>query len=188
MFLGKLFLLERKSLQKEKQFALRIEMKVSLMDFKNSLVFVLKFFLIFSVLQTLIYVIELNFLLNGLAEFVGFLLNLIVVENSVYFNGTLFTITPNCTGLVSVSVFAGIVFALKKPGLKKKFLIFLTGSVLLFLINIVRIYLVVLSGVLFNLSELTHVVSWFAMTFFIIFTWFYLTKKIFKIKKFEGFI
>jgi exosortase/archaeosortase family protein len=158
------------------------------MNLKNSLIFILKFFLIYSILQILIYFIDLSFLENLIAFFIALMHGLPVNNNTIYFNETLFIIASNCTGLISGSVLAGVVFSLKKPELKEKIKIFLTGAVLLFFINLIRIYLVVLTGILFNLAELMHFISWFAMTAFILFFWIYLTKKITRINNFKGFI
>jgi exosortase/archaeosortase family protein len=158
------------------------------MNLKNSLIFVLKFFLIYFILQYLIYVINLSFLENSIAFFIALLHGLPVNNNIIYFNEILFIITPNCTGLISGSILAGVIFSLKKPELNEKIKIFLIGTLLLFLINLIRIYLVVLTGILFNSAELIHVISWFAMTAFILFFWFYLTKKITGIKNFKEFI
>jgi exosortase/archaeosortase family protein len=136
----------------------------------------------------LIYAIDLSLLENFIAELIGSILGLHVIANNIFFNETIFLIQPNCTGLVSAGILFAVVFSLKKPEMKTKSMIFLIGGIFLLLINLVRIYFVVLMGVLFGLAELTHIISWFAMTAFILGAWFYLTKKIAKIKGFEGFL
>ncbi|MBN2127720.1 MAG: archaeosortase/exosortase family protein, partial [Candidatus Diapherotrites archaeon] len=138
------------------------------MELKKSIEFAIKFFLIYFVLQFLIYFFDLSFLENAIASFIAGILSLSVSGNAISFNETLFIITPNCTGLVSASVLSAVVFSLKKPELKEKIKIFLIGAVLLFLINLIRIYFVILAGIYFNAAELMHVISWFAMTAFIL--------------------
>ncbi|MFH1587793.1 MAG: hypothetical protein ABIA76_00450 [Candidatus Diapherotrites archaeon] len=154
----------------------------------KKLIFALKFFVIYAVIQFLIYAIDLSFLENFIAELIGNALGLQVIANNIFFNETVYLIQPNCTGLVSAGILFAVVFSLKKPEIKLKSVIFLIGAIFLLLINLLRIYFVVLMGILFDLAELTHIISWFAMTAFILIAWFYLTKKIAKINEFEGFI
>ena len=73
--------------------------------------------------------------------------------------------------------------------LKLKAGIAILGIALLFLINILRVYFVLLAGKLYGIqtAELVHTASWLAMTAIIIAIWYYLTKKL-SGKKFEELI
>lgn len=156
---------------------------------KKAVVFLAKFFALFLLLQTLIFLAPLDSLENGIAELEAGLLSLERQENLVVMEKGNFEISANCTGLVSAAVLASIVFSLKKPDLKKKILIFLAGSIALLLLNLVRVYIVLLSssqGIGF--AETMHVASWYAMAGAIIIAWFYLTRRITEIKDFSGLI
>jgi len=157
---------------------------------KKSIIFLIKFFIIFTILQALIFLTNLSFIQNPLAELEGNLTGLDFENNQLFFEEQVFEINQNCTGLVSMSILAGIIFALRKPKLKKKFLIFIPGAILLFFVNIFRIYLVLLAGISFGvgMAELLHVISWSAMAIAIIILWYYFSKKITRVEKFNELI
>lgn len=112
-------------------------------------------------------------------------------EGSLIFSdGGNFEISPSCTGLVSSIILAAIIFSLKKPEIKKKIGIFLAGSISLLVLNIFRIYLVILGAELFGfwIAEPLHILTWFTTTAFILVLWYYLTMRITGIKNFSGFL
>lgn len=149
--------------------------------------FLIKFFVIFGVLQSIIWIAPLKPLNEWIA---GLEANALFLErdgNAVITKNAHYSITNSCTGLVSGSILAAIVFALKKPELKKKIVVFVLGANVLFLVNLVRVYFVVLGGVKFGFefAELLHIFSWFLMSALIILLWYYLTKKWIGIKDFS---
>ncbi len=153
--------------------------------------FLIKFFAIFAILHLIIWTMNLGFLENGLAELTGKTNGLSVEGNRVYLNeGEFFVINPSCTGLVSVSIIAAIVFSLRKPKIEKKVLIFLFSAIIMFFLNILRLYGVMFFGKNFGLSagELFHEVSWISTAAFILILWYYFTKKITKTNKFNELI
>lgn len=151
---------------------------------KNIAFFLAKFFFIFLVFQFLILAIDLSVLENALAQLEGSWIRAPVFENQIQIGKGIFFITPNCTGLLSAIILAGVVFGLKKPGWKTKLLIWLMGSVVLFLLNIGRVFLVLWIGKTAGLqaAELAHQVSWFCTTLFILGVWLLLAQKIAKVK------
>lgn len=153
----------------------------------KNLLFLLKFFAIFALLQGIILIAPLNSLNEWIAGIEASALSLERQGNAILAGNTNFLITNSCTGLVSGSIFAAIVFALKKPAFKQKTLVFLAGAILLFLINLARVYFVVLAGIGFGaeFAGIMHIVSWFLMSGFIIALWYYLTKKWIGIKDFS---
>ncbi len=156
---------------------------------KKAVVFLAKFFAVFLVLQTLIFLAPLDSLENGIAETEAGLLSLERQENLVLMENGNFEIGASCTGLVSSAVLASIVFSLRKPDLKKKILVFLAGSIALLLLNLARVYIVLLSSSQgLDFAEAVHVASWYAMAGAIIMSWFYLTKRITGIKDFSELI
>jgi len=154
---------------------------------KKSIEFLVKFFVIFAVLQAIIWVAPLGALNEWITGFEAGLLGLEHSGNELFSFDAKYIISNSCTGLVSGSILAAIVFALKKPELKKKIGIFLIGLALLFAINLIRVYFVVLAGVKygFDAAELLHTISWFVMSGLIIGVWFLLTKKWAKINDFS---
>ena len=157
---------------------------------KKYFLFLAKFFAIFIVLHTLIYFVDLSWLQNSIAGFEAGLLNIPVQEQFVQVNSDVFEVSQSCTGLISSFILAAIVFSLKKPELKTKAVLFTLGSITLLLVNLVRVYLVLLAAQLYGLmaAHWLHVLSWFAMSALIIALWFYLTANYLKIKSFQGFL
>jgi len=154
---------------------------------KQNVLFLLKFFLIFGVLQSIIVAAPLSALNEWIASVEASALSLENHGDSVVSGNASYVITNSCTGLVSGSILAAIVFSLKKPGVKKKTIVFLAGAVVLFLVNLLRVYVVILGGITygFGFAEALHVASWFAMSALIISLWYYLTKKWVGVKDFS---
>jgi len=153
----------------------------------KNVLFLAKFFVIFALLQTSVSILPLQPLNEWIAGVEAALTGLENEGNEIPFNSTNFVITNSCTGLVSGSILAAIVFALKKPELKKKIELFAIGAVTLFVVNLFRVYLVILIGINFGAvtGDWAHTLSWFAMSALIIALWFYLTKKRAGIKDFS---
>jgi len=148
--------------------------------------FLVKFFLIFGMLYLALYLID----SRPLQEFVALnsarLIGLDAESNTVMVGSKSFLINESCTGFVSIIILASTIFSLRKPGLNKKMKMFFAGSIALFFLNIARVSLVLLVGLQsFQAAELAHVISWFLMSAAIIALWYYSTKKIVKIKRFN---
>ena len=157
---------------------------------KKQAVFLLKFFALFGLAHFLLYAVDISFLQAVLAKTEAGLLGLRSNESLVFISKQAFEITPSCTGLVSGITLGALVFSLKKPEMKKKLPIFLAGAAGLFILNFLRVYFVLLSGIWYGVgvAESVHVASWLAMTAGIIGSWYFLTKKITGIKDFDGFL
>ncbi|MBU0635851.1 exosortase/archaeosortase family protein [Candidatus Micrarchaeota archaeon] len=151
---------------------------------KNALHFLGIFFLVYFVFQFALLVVDLSFLENGLANIEANWTGLSATENKIMTGDGVFIINPNCTGLVSAIILGGIVFGLKKPGLRKKLQLWVAGAIALFVINLGRLYLVVWTGKQYGieLAETIHVVSWFLTALFIIVIWLIVTKKMTGVK------
>ena len=165
-------------------------MKKSRKEFREKATrFTVKFFIIFAVLYALLFIIDFSAIENWLAGFEAKALGLQAFGNEVQINAEFFAITESCIGLFSGIVLAAIIFACRKPGIKIKALMALSGAIALFLINIARVYAVLAVGKAYGLqaAQLTHVASWLATTIFIIAVWYYLTKRIVK-KEFKELI
>lgn len=154
---------------------------------KKAMLFLAKFFIVYLVLQYLILLAPLDGLKNGIAATEAMLLGVEADGNILSLNGHAFEIVANCTGLVGISVLAAIIFSLKKPELRKKAVLFAIGAAILFPLNIVRVYLVLLvaSAVNPGMAETLHIATWFATSALIILVWYSLTKKIAEVKEFS---
>jgi len=153
---------------------------------RAELVFLLKFFIIYGILQYVIYIAPMHFITEPIASLEAAFLGLKNMENTILFDSVRFVINNSCTGFVSASILGAIVFSLKKPDLKKKLYIFAVCALALFAINLARVYLVILFGIRFGvtLAEFAHIISWFLMSAAIIVCWYMVTKKIIGVKEF----
>lgn len=152
----------------------------------KSIVFSLKFFVLFFFLYFLLIFFGFVFLQEFIAGIEAEILGIEVQGNLLFLKSGVFAITESCTGLVSSAILVSLIFSFKKPDLKKKALMAVSGTVVLLFANIVRIYFVLLSGKYFgvNEAELVHIVSWIAMSLLVIVLWYFSVKKISKIKNF----
>lgn len=164
-------------------------MSFFLLDKKTAL-FLVKFFLFFGFFHGLLFVIDLTFLQKWLASFEAGLLGLPHEGILVFVKSQAYAIVPSCTGLVSAIILGAIVFPLKKPEFKQKLGIFFAGAVVLFLVNLARVYFVLVVGIAYGVqaADLFHVFTWFVMSATIVFAWFFFTKKITGLKGFDQFL
>jgi exosortase/archaeosortase family protein len=154
---------------------------------RKELIFLVKFFAIYFVLQAVILLAPLGWMQNFIALLEAGLLGLKSSANAIQAGGGTFIIAANCTGLVSASILAAVVFSLKKPEFKKKLLVFVTGSFALMLLNLVRLYLVLLVASSFGvgLADTAHTISWFTTAALVLVAWYFGTKKIAKVTNFK---
>lgn len=152
---------------------------------KKILVFLVKFFVIFAVAQTLIEFAPLAPLNNTITEISASALGLESLRSDVVVGEGVFSVTNSCTGLVSVSILGAIIFSLRKPRLRKKLALFLAGAIIIMLINIPRIMLVLFAAKIGFNAELVHELTWFLMSAIILIIWYYGTKRMEKIKEFR---
>ena len=155
---------------------------------KRELVFLAKFAAIYIVLQAVIQFGPLLPLEEAIASLEAGWIGAENFGNIIDTGGNgLFEISASCTGLVSASVLAAVVFSLRKPKLKKKAMVFAVGAIALFVLNLARVYIVLVSAVQFGIgmSEIVHIVSWFSTAAFILAAWYFGTKRIAKVKDFS---
>lgn len=153
----------------------------------KTMLFLVKFGVIFSVLHLLVWTVPTSFLQNWIAFLQAGFFNLPLTENTIFLNQKLILINPSCTGLISLSILAAIIFSLTKPELKKKIEIFVLAGIIMFFLNLLRIYFVLWAGMNFGeeLIGVLHEISWMTTALFIIILWYYFTKKITKVKEFN---
>ena len=154
---------------------------------RKEIVFLGKFFAIYLILQAVIQLAPLQPLQEAIAGVEAGVLGLESLGNRIETSSGAFIINASCTGLVSASVLAAVIFALRKPDLKTKLLMFVIGAIALFLLNLLRVYLVLLVGINYGAGEadLTHTVSWFSTAALILAAWYVAVRKIAKIENFS---
>lgn len=147
---------------------------------KIALFFLAKFLVIYLVLQFVLLQLPLQPLENGLAELEGNWLQIPVEGNRLFVSNGVFVVDTNCTGLVSGIILAAIVFSLQKPDWKKKVLLWFSGSVLMFVLNLFRLYVVLWTGknVSVEAAQTVHWISWFSTGALIIVVWLLVSKRI----------
>ena len=145
---------------------------------KKIYLFLVKFFVIFIILSTIIEFLHLSFL----TEFITFIsasyLGLDFVGSVVFVGATNFIVTNSCTGLVSGVILIALLFAGKKPALTKKLFLTAFGISLLLLINIPRVMIVLLFAKIGFDAELIHTLTWFFMSGIVLLIWYYGNKAI----------
>jgi exosortase/archaeosortase family protein len=152
---------------------------------KKLFLFLIKFFIIFFILSTLVGFVDLSFFTNYLTFLVGKMAGAVFVGNVIFVEEASFVVSNYCTGLMSASILAAIIFALKKPELREKIILFLFGLCLLLVINVPRLLLVVVAAQSGFDAELVHSITWFIMSALILAIWYYGTKTLAK-KEFSG--
>ncbi|MDD5163480.1 MAG: exosortase/archaeosortase family protein [Candidatus ainarchaeum sp.] len=160
------------------------------LKFKKEFFFLIKFFVIFAVLQFLILVLPLAPLQEFIAGGEAGALGMESHGNTIFWDSQRFEIKNNCTGLVSGAILAAVIFSLKKPSFKKKFLIAITGGIGLFLLNLPRIWIVLAIAKSFGagLAETLHEITWITTALLVLLIWYIATKKIAGIKNFSELI
>ncbi|MDD5147886.1 MAG: archaeosortase/exosortase family protein [Candidatus ainarchaeum sp.] len=153
---------------------------------KRELFFIIKFFIIFFALQFLILALPLAPVRDFIAGTEGNALGMAVDGNRIFFGERGFEVTNSCTGLVSGAILAAVIFPLKKPGLKKKLAMAISGALVLFLLNFPRIWLVLAIARNYGagLAELLHEITWITTALLVLLVWYFAAKKIAKIKNF----
>lgn len=153
-------------------------------------VFLVKFFAVFAAVEFLIFYLDFSFIEDFIASSQADFFGLESLENLVFVRDGAFEITSSCTGLVSGSVLAAIIFSLRRPQLREKAAIFLAGFTLLLALNYLRVMAVIWVGIGYGVeaAEVAHVASWLTTSAFIIALWYAFTKKITGVNDFSGFL
>ncbi|MFA7133368.1 MAG: hypothetical protein WC122_00115 [archaeon] len=155
---------------------------------KPIIIFLVKFFIIFAILEFTIISIDLSFLTNLITSIIGVFLRIPYAKNTLFVNSTNFVITNSCTGLISLSILTAITLPLKRMVLEKRLLIILLGGALVLISNIPRIILVIYSGFFGFDTNFVHELTWFLMSGLIVVIWYYGLKLIQKEKDFSKLI
>lgn len=144
--------------------------------FDARIVFLGKFFGIFAVLYALVEAMPLNALNEWIAGVEASVLGAQGAGNAVVLGGNFFLINNACSGLISIALLAAAIFSFRKPEFRKKIHALGLGALVLFPLNLARIFAVLLVGKEFGIeaAEIMHVISWFVVSAAVIGSWHYL--------------
>lgn len=144
------------------------------------LLFLAKFFAIFLVLTFIINIADLSFFNQKAAQITADLNGLQSYQNAVFFEEKVFFVTNNCLGLLTASILAGLIFSFKKPVFKKKLGLFISGFLLIIVVNVFRLWLVLFLAKKGFDVEFVHTLTWFFMSAIVLMIWYFGSKKYFK--------
>ncbi|MBI5229504.1 exosortase/archaeosortase family protein, partial [Candidatus Micrarchaeota archaeon] len=139
--------------------------------------FLLKFAVLFIIPYVFIHFLSLDFLLGFIAEREASFLNALGYESKnigqiVVSNGNPFKIIPDCSGLVMIILLFALVYAtnIKEP---RRTELFLLGALVLFIFNLFRLLLTILTGVWYGpvATEVTHFILWFVDAAVVLLLW-----------------
>ncbi len=149
----------------------------------KNVMFLIKFLALFLLFYFLIYNLPIIPLQNFIASQLANFLSLQHSSHYIFINNHNFSIEPDCTGLISLSMLASLLLALKKPSLKRKLLLFILSIFLIFPFNFLRLVLVLsIAKLSFQYSLITHTISWFFMAIFVLSIWYFIIERVYKIK------
>lgn len=157
---------------------------------KKIILFLAKFFALFFICYGLLFAANPIGVESGIAQFEAGLIGAQSSENKIAIGEKIFVINESCTGLVSVAILFAIVFALRKPELASKIRIFIAGAIVLMLLNLARVYIVLYAAINFGFADadFLHSITWVATAAIILALWYFATKKISKVEKFNELI
>lgn len=104
-------------------------------------------------------------------------------DNHILSDSISFTIVPDCSGFVMISMFFALVMS-SNSKITKKITSIIIISPFLFLFNLLRLFLTLYIGLSFGkfAFEITHILLWFIDSGVVILFWLFSLKKIMKVK------
>ncbi len=137
--------------------------------------FIIKFLIIFLLLQYLILNIDLIGLETTIAQIEGKILGLENFNNVILKEDIAFVIGPNCTGLLNSAILVALVFSFRKPKLDKKIMFLAAGISIILLVNLIRLYLILLAPS--EYVSILHTLSWYINSIIVLGLWYWFMKK-----------
>ncbi len=109
-----------------------------------------------------------------------FFYNPLIFENFLVINNIKFEFIPACIAASAYVLFVILILLTKDIKFKKGIKMFFLGSLILFVVNIIRIFILAIAMIEFEKRwfDTLHLFFWqIFSTIFVVFTWIYLTKK-----------
>ena len=141
--------------------------------------FILRFFIIFLAIETLLYYFPPLFYQEWLAKTIGNYFQLPVEGIFIWVNGVRFEISAFCVGLSTWAMWAGLVGGFSFPHNTEKIKYGLVGLIIILFFNFFRIAAIVFMGQFTGLPilETLHLLTWFAMSALVLGGWYFLLSK-----------
>jgi exosortase/archaeosortase family protein len=135
--------------------------------------FILRFFIIFGLVELLAYFFPPLTYQEWLTAFIGNTLNVSVNGIMLSANGILFEITPFCTGLSTWGLLLGLIFGFNVLSTRKKITYSLAGLAVISFVNIFRLLAIVYVGKTYHFEavDTLHMLTWFVMSALVLCGW-----------------
>lgn len=161
--------------KKKKKAKKENESEIGILEKKVTQQFLLRFAIIFGFTQLLLATPPLRILQEWIAQITANTLGFWSMGNLVIIPKGVFEITPSCTGITSMGMFAGLLLGFSEFSLKQKIKPLLAGIIILFLVNLIRVILIVQIGYWTDIAtaEKAHIISWFGMSILSAWLWYY---------------
>ena len=125
--------------------------------------FIISFFIFYSVLLLIFLKLSVNnhLISNYLLLFEK---NILYLINHALLSTQAFVLVPECSGVVSISVYLALVFALASIKRFTNWLIIIKNILIIWLANLLRILIILLIGESnLSLAKVLHVILWFIL-------------------------
>lgn len=145
--------------------------------FKRSTIrtFLIRFFLIFFLVEAFLYAMPPIYYQEWLAFHLGNLLT--IPTNGIFLsvNGISFEISAFCTGLSTWGLWVGLLYGFSYPSTWKKLSYALVGLALISFINFFRLLSIVYVGKIYHFEavDTLHTITWFIMSAFVFAGWYF---------------
>ena len=125
--------------------------------------FIISFFIFYSVLLLIFLKLSINnqLISNYLLLFEK---NILYLINHALLSTQAFVLVPECSGVVSISVYLALIFALASIKRFTNWLIIIKNILIIWLANLLRILIILLIGESnLSLAKVLHVILWFIL-------------------------
>ena len=145
--------------------------------------FLIRFFGVYLLFYALLLAWEPTIINNSIASIESGLLHLsgivhTIHGNSIVVNAVPFEINSTCTGISSISMLLGLIFAVPRMKAKNRLYVFIVAASALIAFNMIRIYIVLwIALISAEFAETLHVVSWFIVAGLVLWLWYVATLK-----------
>ena len=141
--------------------------------------FVVRFFVIFGLVELFTYTFPPLAYQEWLATVVGNTLNISVNGTLLTANGIVFEITPFCTGLSTWGLLLGLIYGFDALSTRKKIIYSLVGWGIIFGVNILRLLAIVYVGKTYHFEavDTLHTFTWFVMSGLVMGGWLFILQR-----------
>ena len=144
---------------------------------KQSLRDILLFCLVLAVSLGVFYLLDGLLALEKPVVYLFNMLGFVNVNGTSLVDNTIVLINYECSGFFSIFVYLALIFSpISKLGLRRRFISFFVGAIILYLANILRLLLLFRLWPVFGI-EFMHIFGWFLMSAIIFGLWYWFSYK-----------